>query len=262
VKDFKDIVVVAWNGEDIPLKFISMDEPLNFRLFLFNYKGTSKYSAQIPAIVEKVITKKTEFKGRLIEELSTQLKDENYRYVGILDDDLEISISGINTLLKVAASQNADVFQPSISPDSYYSHKQFLNKSSLEFEQVDWVEIMSPFIRKEIFEAGTELYAMSISSYGIDKYVFPYLQYKLNRKNTILIHAVKIKHLKPVTDGSKIFSNGLDARQEGERLRKYVKKNILNDKIPIEKKRMKSMFGSGLLNWQTLKYNFKRILNI
>ena len=226
MQEYKDIVVIAWNGVDVPLKYIKADALPHFRLFLFNYSGNGAVPAEpsskdaiagalplnvsvadalplndapnvhfpLKNSIEKIISIKTEFKGQLISELCAQVKNESYRYIGILDDDQEISVSGINKLIQIAEQQNADTFQPSVSPDSFYSHKQFLQKPGVEFEKVNWVEIMAPFIRKELFEAGEPYYKASISSYGVDKYVLPYLQYKLNRRTAMLIHAVSIKH--------------------------------------------------------------------
>ena len=284
MQEYKDIVVIAWNGVDVPLKYIKADALPHFRLFLFNYSGNGAVPAEASSkdaiagamplndyvsnilslknSIEKIISIKTEFKGQLISELCAQVKNESYRYIGILDDDQEISVSGINKLIQIAEHQNADTFQPSVSPDSFYSHKQFLQKPDVEFEKVYWVEIMAPFIRKELFEAGEPYYKASISSYGVDKYVLPYLQYKLNRRTTLLIHAVSIKHLKPVTDGAKVFSNGLDARQEEELLKKQVKKNIYTEKIPIDARTMKAIFGHQLFPLQKWKYDIKRLLKL
>jgi hypothetical protein len=260
VAEHKDIVVIAWDGVSGPFKHIKFDAELGFRLFAFNYSGNGASVSTLP--VEKTISIKTEFKGQLISELCAQVKNESYRYIGILDDDQEISVSGINKLIQIAEQQNADTFQPSVSPDSYYSHKIFLHREGVEFEKVYWVEIMAPFIRKEIFESGEKFYQLSISSYGIDQYVLPYLQYKLTLTNSLLIHAVIIKHLKPVTDGSKVFSNGLDARQEGDFLKNLVKKNIYTEKIPMDTKTLKAIFGHQVLPLQKWKYDIKRFLKL
>lgn len=258
MQEYKDIVVIAWNGVDAPLKYIKQDVEPQFRLFLFNYSG----NAATAGSAEKIISIKTEFKGQLIAELCARVKNESYRYIGILDDDQEISVSDINKLIQIAEKHNADTFQPSVSPNSFYSHKQFLQKPGLEFEKVDWIEIMAPFIRKELFEAGESFYKASISSYGVDKYVLPFLQYKLNKRTALLIHAVSIRHLKPVTDGSKVFSNGLDARQEEEILKNLVKKNIYTEKIHIDAKTVKAIFGHQLFPIQKWKYDIKRLLKL
>jgi hypothetical protein len=120
---------------------------------------------------------------------------------------------------------------------------------------------MAPFLRKALFEAGLPFYQKNISSYGIDLYLFPYLQKKLGLNNTYLIHKVALKHNKPVTDGSKRFSNGLDARQEGELLREQLLNLIQEENIAFSDKELKQIYGVGTIRWDAIKYNIKRKLS-
>lgn len=193
-------------------------------------------------------------------EVCKYVKSIDYRYIGLLDDDQAISVSSLNRLLEIATENTFDVFQPAVSPDSYYSHAMFLQQQGHAPASVYWIEIMSPFLRKEIFEAGEDFYKTNISSYGVDRYLFPYLQKKLNRCNTALIHDVSVRHLKPVTDGNKQFSNGLDARQEGELIRKKVLDLIKSEQLPFTALELKEIYEVGLMRWQKLKYDLKRLL--
>lgn len=204
----------------------------------------------------------TEFKGVLLYEACKFVKGLDYTYIGLLDDDQAITVSGLNRLLGIAQQQGLDVFQPAVSADSHYSHAMFLQKRDHDPEQVHWVEIMAPFLRKEIFESGEVFYKSNISSYGVDRYLFPYLQKRLNRCNTTLIHEVSIRHLKPVTDGNKKFSNGLDARQEGEVLRKKVLALIESEGLKFSEDALKSIYEVGQVRWQKWKYDLKRSLGI
>jgi len=208
------------------------------------------------------ISVKTEFKGVLLYEACKHAKALDYTYIGLLDDDQAISVSSLNKLLNIATENGFDVFQPAVSPDSYYSHAMFVQKNGHSPEAVHWVEIMSPFLRKEIFESGEQFYKSNISSYGIDRYLFPYLQRRLNQNNTALIHEVSIKHLKPVTDGNKKFSNGLDARQEGEVLRKKVLALIQSEGLNFSEEALQSIYEKGKFRWQKLKYDVKRSLGM
>lgn len=196
----------------------------------------------------------------MIYEACKYLKTIDYTYIGLLDDDQAISVSSLNRLLEIATENAFDVFQPVVSPDSFYSHAMFLQKPGYSSETVFWIEIMSPFLRKEIFEAGEDFYKSNISSYGVDRYLFPYLQKKLNRCNTALIHEVSVRHLKPVTDGNKQFSNELDARQEGELIRKKVLNLIKSEQLPFTALELKEIYEVGLMRWQKLKYDLKRLL--
>lgn len=198
----------------------------------------------------------------MIYEACKYVKHLDYDYIGLMDDDQAISVSSLNRLLAIATENAFDVFQPAVSSDSYYSHAMFLQKHGHAPASVYWIEIMSPFLRKDIFEAGEDFYKTNISSYGVDRYLFPYLQKKLNRCNTALVHEVSVRHLKPVTDGNKKFSNGLDARQEGELIRKKVLDLIRSEGLNFSEKALQEIYEVGQIRWQKWKYDLKRILGL
>jgi hypothetical protein len=259
----ENIIIIAWNGVDEPLKHIAFDAIPAFRLILFNYSGNGA-EPMLPAgkSIADCISVKTEFKGVLLLEACKYAKALDYNYIGLLDDDQAIAISGLNRLLEIAGQQGLDVFQPAVSADSYYSHAMFVQKKEHSPETVHWVEIMSPFLRKEIFESGEDFYKSNISSYGVDRYLFPYLQLKLNLCHTAIIHEVNITHLKPVTDGNRKFSNGLDARQEGEVLRKKILSLIQSEGLNFSKEALHSIYEVGQIRWQKWKYDFKRLMGM
>jgi hypothetical protein len=258
-----NIIIIAWNGIDEPLKHIAFDAVPAFSIILFNYSGNGAIS-QLPdgKYISECISVKTEFKGVLMLEVCNFVKDIDYTYIGLLDDDQSISVLSLNKLLDIATKYKLDVFQPAVSSDSYYSHAMFLQKNGHLQESVYWVEIMSPFLRKEIFESGESFYRSNISSYGVDRYLFPYLQKKLNRCKTALVHEVCVRHLKPVTDGKKKFSNGLDARQEGELIRKKILALIQSDGLDFSEKALREVYEVGQIRWQKWKYDLKRYLGI
>jgi len=239
----KDILVVAWNGKDTPLSYIQFDQEPRFQLWLFNYSG-NQATPVLPAEkkVDGVFSYQTEFKGQLLERLCEAVLTFDYRYIGIMDDDHEISVAGINRLLEIAEQENADSFQPSITHNSYYSHKCFLQKPGAAPEEMCWLEIMAPFMRKKIFEAAQPFYPGVISSYGIDRYVYPYLQRKMGLNKKLLIHEVALRHIKPVTPGSRVLSSGLDALQECELVRKDILNRIKKEKLHFTKREMWVIF--------------------
>ena len=230
---------------------------------LFNYSGNGAAPKLSDGkAISDCFSVKTEFKGVLMLEVCKYVKSIDYRYIGLLDDDQAISVSALNRLLEIATENAFDVFQPAVSPDSYYSHAVFLQKPGRTPEAVLWVEIMSPFLRKEIFEAGEDFYKTNISSYGVDRYLFPYLQKKLNHCSTALVHEVSIRHLKPVTDGNKQFSNGLDARQEGDLLRKKILALIQSEGLNFTQEALRSIYEVGQVRWKKWKYDLKRLLGM
>ncbi|MBL7759230.1 MAG: hypothetical protein JNK08_00890 [Sediminibacterium sp.] len=224
----KTMVVFAWNGTGQAFKHIHWDATPNFEVLLFNYSGNDAQPQLHPqAYYDELLSISTEFKGRLMAEVQRYLQHrQELGYVGFFDDDLEITVSGINRLLRIAELHNLDAFQPATTPDSFTSHAFTTQLPDTDLAAADWVEIMCPFYRKNIFDAAAEFFAWNISSYGIDNYAIPFYQKTMGMDRTAVIHAVSVKHLKPVTTGEKIFSNGLSARQEGERIRTELLRRI------------------------------------
>lgn len=258
-----DIVVIAWNGTDEPLKYIDFNTALDFNLIIFNYSGNDALpNLSTENSVNDLISIKTEFKGQLLYHVSKYLQPISYRYVGLLDDDQSISVSSINLLLRTAEMYGFDVFHPSVSEKSFCSYDFFKQQKGIEFEYIPWVEIMAPFYRKAVFESGIFFYKDNISSYGIDCYLIPFLQRKLSLTRTALIHTVAIDHLKPVTDASKVFSNGLDARQEMEKMRLLVMSRIKLERIHFDQDLLKSLYHVGIIRWEKWRSDIKRFFQI
>lgn len=250
----QSIVVFAWNGVDTAFEHIDWDAEPAFKVILFNFSGNGK----TPLLKEdssfnKLLNIKTEFKGRLIKAVYGHLVEDAgaYQYIGFVDDDLAISISGINKMLKLADKEGFDAFQPSTTETSYDSHAFTRHQAGKVWTKADWVEIMCPFYRKEIFEAAHGFYENNITSYGVDIYVMPYFQKILGMNKTAVIHDVLVTHLKPVTDGDKKFSNGLTSREEGEIIRKEILSRILKEHRHL----FSDSFLKRVYEYKTIRFN-------
>jgi hypothetical protein len=253
----KPVVIFAWNGSDIEFHHINWNGIPTFDVILFNYSGNGKQPLLTDNCkYDELLNIKTEFKGSLINEVYKHFaNNQHINYVGFIDDDLAISISGINQLFEVAHQEKLDAFQPATTKESFISHHFTIQQSDTVFELVDWVEIMCPFYRKELFDAAAEFYATCISSYGIDNYAIPYFQKIVGLNKTAVIHAVPVTHLKPVTDGDKVFSNGLTAREEGEIIRTEILHRIKEDTRNL----FDIPFLKRVYEYKTFRYNkFKR----
>jgi hypothetical protein len=69
---------------------------------------------------------------------------------------------------------------------------------------------MCPFYKEEIFKAIQPYCKLTISGQGIDIYLIPCLQKILGLEKTAVVHAIQIKHCRPVQSGNKIYSNGIN----------------------------------------------------
>jgi hypothetical protein len=234
-----DQVVVTWNGagQDPPLANIHLDAIPQFELWIFDYSGAwdGDTSPDAPpnapgiAPARSIISKRTECKGQILDLCALQLsntpepihkKHKGRTYIAIIDDDILIGISDINRALHLGRRLDLTTFSPSLSRDSFFNHAKMLAQPGRLAHQVDWVEIMMPFIDKNLFLASQRFYPNSISSWGIDCFVYPYLAiaHQLGDRHAVL-DSVVASHIRPVTSGDRRFSNGLTAHEELRLLR-------------------------------------------
>lgn len=228
----KSIVVISWDGISAPLSYLLKDAVPDFDLFIFDYSGqdnANKLEALQPAYY---LSQQTECKGDILQGVYNYLlqKNElNFKYIGLLDDDIFISYSDLNKLLFIANMEALDVFQASLTHDSYYHHRQFIQKAGNVIIPTNWVEIMAPFYSKEVFfEAGKE-FNRSISGTGIDVYLIPTVQVLLDKTKTAVVHAVSMKHCRPIRTDNRIFRNGKDNLTEIAELQAYCRDIVKRD---------------------------------
>lgn len=256
----KSLVVITWDGKSKPMSHVLFDADPHFDLLLFNYSGKEVVEKMPPNC--QYISAATENKGQIFEHIYLYLKEKEkkYHYIGILDDDLFCSIIDLNKLLFIANLENLAVFQPSISHDSYFDHRQFIHKPGMVFQTVDWVEIMAPFYRMEIFNAAYPYFKHTISGQGIDVYLVPTLQRMMQLTKTAVVHAVQIKHCRPIRSGKRIYSNKKNNLEEIRLIQKMSKELVSeNDPALFEAYFLKRILNKTYSNKVTI---FSKLLRV
>jgi hypothetical protein len=206
----KSIVVVSWDGKSKPLSHILFDTPPQFDFLVVDYSGEDHFNELSKITPAYYVAQKSECKGDLINNVYTYLQENkitNYDYIGLVDDDIYFSISDLNKLLFIAALEKLDVFQASLAHDSYYHHRQFIHKVGYNIQDALWVEIMSPFYSYEVFNAAGPYLNKSISGTGTDVYLIPTIQQMIGKTKTAVVHAVQMKHCRPMRTDNRVFSN-------------------------------------------------------
>lgn len=218
----RPLVLVSWDGRAEPLRLIHRDAVPAFELLLFDYSG--QHAGGAPSGLDlpcTVLAEATECKGEIYARLARWLAAQQRvpEFVALIDDDVLLTVSGINLLLHIARCHGLDVFSAALSHDSEFTHRWTLHRPHRPFHRVAWVEVMMPFYRGALFAAGAPHFEGNVSSWGIDKYLMPTLQQLLGRPNAAIVDAVMASHLRPVTSGQKVFRNGLTAVQEAQQMR-------------------------------------------
>ena len=262
----RPLVLVSWNGSSEPWSMLELDAPAQFDWVLFDYSGSRPVGhVELRGQRVQVLGQETECKGEIYQALAAYLSglDLTPEYVSLIDDDVLISVSAINKALHVARCTGLDVFSPTLSHDSLYSHRWMLSQSTRLVRQVDWVEVMMPYYRGGLFRAGQEHYAGNTSSWGIDRYLMPTLQKMLGMESTGLLDCVVASHCRPVTSGGKVYRNGLTAREEAAHMKKHCLA-IVDERMPdiVRTDWYKRIFVRRRVytRWQQLKYGLGRPL--
>lgn len=217
----RPLVLVSWDGRAPALACIEVDARPEFDLVVFDYSGTqTPGSTEVGGLHAQVLAGRTECKGDIYQALACHLAGQPVpEYVGLIDDDVWLSISAINRCLHLARSGPWDVVSPTLSHDSQFSHRWMLRQSHRVFREVDWVEVMAPFYRGDLFLACAPFMQGYVSSWGFDSALIPTLQQLRGQTRTALLDAVMMAHFRPVSSGGKRFRNGRTAAQEMAALR-------------------------------------------
>lgn len=258
----KSIVVVSWDGQSKPLSYIEQDVAPTFDLFIFDYSGQD-HSAELKTIAPAFYyTQKTECKGDILQAVYTYLVQQNvvaFSYIGLLDDDILISYSALNKLLFIGSVEQLEVFQASLAQDSFYHHRQFIQKPGYLVLPTNWVEIMAPFYSSEVFFAAGKEFKRSISGTGIDVYLIPTIQVLLGKTNTAVVHAVQMKHCRPIRTDNRIFSNGKDNLTEIAELQVYCKSIVAANPTKFNADFIKEVIERKYVYGIPLKYKLRRL---
>ena len=258
----KSIIVITWDGKTKPFPYTLMDANPDFELFLYDYSGVATKPTSELSNPLHYLSKKSECKGDVIQNVHTYLQaidTTNYKYIGLLDDDIYISISDLNKLLFIAEIEKLDVFQASLTLDSYYHHRQFINKPGYQVQKTWWVEVMAPFYSMEVFLAAGPYYEKSISGTGVDVYLIPTIQKLIGKNNTAVVHAVQMKHCRPIRTDFRIFSNGKDNLQEIKELQTLCRALINDSPNNFDKKFIQNVIDREYIHGVSLFEKVKRI---
>jgi hypothetical protein len=216
----RDLVLISWDGQSPLHQFVMFDAVPGFDILTFDYSGSA--STPLPVCENHFfLSRKTECKGQIYDIAAQFLErsDESYRFVGLIDDDIVIKLSDINFLLHVAGSLGLHSVAPSLTHDSFFTYRHTLRQHKRLFHPVPWVEVMMPFYRVDLFRAAAPFFRHSISSWGFDVFVMPMFQKLTKMERTAIIDAVSATHMRPIQSGGRVYSNGLTAIEEMEKLR-------------------------------------------
>ena len=226
----RNILLLSFNGED----YIEYDEKPEFETIVNTWK-TDVIEYPHPCL--GIYYSPTQRHGEAMYIQSKILRDLNlyYDYVASYCHDLKIKVSEINRYFRIAHQNDLDCFGPSLTLNSYISHKQFAHTGTTDVISRDWIEIMAIGFSKRLYEKLIyhldNLYGELnlVGGWGLDAILIKDLIFK-NKYKCAMIDEIKINHFKPVTRGEVVWRNGKssrDCRRFIENYKDYIDTNKL-----------------------------------
>ena len=209
----EDVVVIACQAGR---HCVVVDQPLPCKVVLFDWTGNGVPERCNPHGYQ-VLSLATECKGHLIEEacLRLTLPPRNH-YMAFIDDDVFLCTSAIVSLLALARIYNLSALQPSVSFGSSLCREYgwLRQRACSILHRVPIVEIMAPFIRRDLLDVAIPFLNGIRSGYGLDRFALPLCATHLGVWRFAAIDAFPLAHVRPFGSLNKRFSNGLLSKEE------------------------------------------------
>ncbi|WP_254967889.1 hypothetical protein [Cyanobium sp. CH-040] len=208
-----DVVVVACRrGRHC----LVVDHHLPCRMVLFDWSGEGLELGTNPHGWE-VLSVATECKGQLMEEAWRRLAlPPHGHYIGFVDDDVLLSTSAIARLLAVARIHGLPAAQPAVSYSSSLSAEYgwLRQRPGLHLHRVPIVEIMAPFLRRDLLDRAMPFAVGIRSGYGLDRFALPLAAADLGIWRFGAVDLTPMSHVRGVGSLDTRFSNGLLSKEE------------------------------------------------
>ncbi len=227
-----DRVLISWDGQEPQACLLRLDEPAGFELVLFDYSGRASRPDALPAGWPprwRWLSRATACKGEILDVLAVELSawDGGGGWIGLLDDDIAIAVSQINQTLARAAELGSLCCSPVLPADEPACVPHMRKQGAGPWRSVPWVELKMPFVRADLFQAAAPFYPLSISSYGIDCFVYPYWARVLDLPGGLQVFDdLVVRDCRPHRSGGLIFANGLTGLQEAQRLHRLCLRHL------------------------------------
>ncbi|WCK26370.1 hypothetical protein [Agrobacterium pusense] len=139
---------------------------------------------------------------------------ECYDLIWLPDDDIEATAGTINRLFELMKTRKLSVGQPSLTPDSYFTHFIFLNCPGTAVRWTNYVEIMVPCLSRDVLRAVLPHFENNMSGFGLD-YIWCRLP-ETGEWGAGILDEVQVNHTRPVGKFllSKMSQAGLSPNDE------------------------------------------------
>jgi len=157
---------------------------------------------------------------------------EQYQHVWLPDDDIATTGTDISKMFRLAKAQDLAVCQPSLTLDSYFSHFMFLTCAGFSLRYTNYIEIMIPCLKGDLFAQVLPLFEGTMSGYGLD-YIWCRLP-GAGRYKAAVLDEISMHHTRPI--GSQLRGKIADqtgGRSEDEEARLLARFGNIKKAVPV-----------------------------
>ena len=195
---------------------VVFDQPLHCRVVLLDFSGQGFAAGSNPHGFEE-LSVVCEGMGDAMNEVwhSLDMPPEDH-YISVLCDDVMLRASDVNTLLALARLHNLSAVQPSVSHNHELCQEYgFLRqRACVSMHRVPIVEVMAPFIRRDLWDLVMPFNSGIISAYGIDRFALPLCAAHLNAWRFASVDIAPVTHIRRGRTIEKRYRNGLLSKEE------------------------------------------------
>ena len=147
-------------------------------------------------------------------------------YMGFIDDDVLLRSSDIQTLLATARIYNLSAAQPAVTFSSSLCQEYGWLRQRVGscLHRVPIVEIMAPFLRRDLLDVSMPFLQGIRSGYGLDRFAIPLCASHLNIWRFAAVDCTPLTHVRAFSSLEKRFSNGLLSKEEEMLVRQRLMK--------------------------------------
>ncbi|MCX7157299.1 MAG: hypothetical protein NTW45_12755 [Rhodocyclales bacterium] len=143
---------------------------------------------------------------------SKAIAASRYRYVLIVDDDIDFQRGDISRLFALCDEYNLYLAQPSLRWGTHANHDVTLHNPVCVIRRARFIEVMAPCFSREALERLLPTFGLSRSTWGID---YAWASLLAGEGRIAIVDAIQVAHTKAVSlDGGafylKLKASGID----------------------------------------------------
>ena len=195
-RDKKVLIIVRCGNKSLHTKWVKSN--VNYDIVLLPYEDVSFLDGE-----NSILTKVS--KGQKWKSIYNYIIDNidfvaNYSHVWFPDDDLDSSAETLSAFFSAAQKESVKLAQPSLTPDSFYSHLITLSFPFSYSRAVSFVEVMAPLFSRDALLDCLWTFNLNESGWGLEEFWFKILSSKpdFNNNQIIIYDCFSIKHTRPV----------------------------------------------------------------